>query len=87
MEDLYPTGDVEKSGEESESTEVEINITAGNRFFDPYVTTVEQGKNVIVTVENTGHIVHTFTIDEFDVHVSLDPGEQEEIISFMVTLT
>jgi nitrosocyanin len=86
MEDLYPTGDDEQNGEEPESTEVEINVIAGNGFFDPDVITVEQGQTVSVTVENTGDIVHTFTIDELDVHVSLGPGEQK-VVTFNASET
>lgn len=88
--DVYPPGEIdfdppdendedEEEPDYTEPADLEFNVTAGNGFFDPDVITVEQGQTVHVTVENTGDIVHTFTIDEFDVHVSLDPGDQQEV--------
>lgn len=59
--------------------EVMVEMEAGNGYFSPDMITVAQGQTVRVTIENVGDIVHTFTIDELDVHVSLDPGEQQEI--------
>jgi len=79
MEDILPPDEDEEEEEEPGPAEVEINIIAGNGFFDPDAFPVEQGTTVHVTVENVGDIVHTFTIDEFDVHVSLDPGEQQQV--------
>ena len=59
--------------------EVQVDMEAGNGYFDPDQITVEQGQTVRVSVENVGDIVHTFTIDEFNVHVSLEPGDQQEV--------
>ncbi len=59
--------------------EVEVNVTAGEGYFDPDVITVDLGQDVTVVVENVTDIDHTFTIDELDVDVSLAPGAQEEV--------
>ncbi len=67
--------------EEVEPTpeEVEVNVTAGEGYFDPDVITVDLGQDVTVVVENVTEEDHTFTIDELDVDVSLAPGAQEEV--------
>jgi len=59
--------------------EAEVNVTAGEGYFDPDVITVDQGQDVTVVVENVTEEYHTFTIDELDVDVSIEPGAQEEV--------
>ena len=59
--------------------ETEVNVTAGEGYFDPDVITVDQGQELTVVVENVTEEDHTFTIDELDVDVSLAPGAQEEV--------
>lgn len=59
--------------------EVEVNVTAGEGYFEPDEITVDLGQDVTIVVENVTDVDHTFTIDELDVDVSLAPGEQEEV--------
>lgn len=69
---------------EAQPKEVVVNITAGEGYFDPDVIMVNQGQEVTVEIENVTNTEHTFTIDEFDVDVSLTPGTREEV-TFTVT--
>ncbi len=59
--------------------EAVVDVTAGEGYFDPDVITVDQGQDVTVVVENVTEEYHTFTIDELDVDVSIEPGAQEEV--------
>ncbi len=59
--------------------EAVVNVTAGEGYFEPDVITVGQGQDVTVVIENVTDIDHTFTIDELDIDVRLEPGAQEEV--------
>lgn len=56
-----------------------VNVTAGEGYFEPDAISVEQGQEVTVEIENVDEADHTFTIDEYDIDVSLAPEAQEEI--------
>ncbi len=74
-EEVVPPDEIDVDPDE----EVEVNVTAGEGYFDPDVITVDLGQDVTVVVENVTEEDHTFTIDELDVDVSLAPGAQEEV--------
>lgn len=54
-----------------------IEVTASSFEFDPDEIRVEAGEDLAIVLTSTD-IIHDFTIDELDAHVSADGGETEE---------
>jgi nitrite reductase (NO-forming) len=53
-------------------------VTEDNQF-DPSTIEAPAGETVSVHVQNDGDNTHTFTVDELDVSVTLDPGAAETV--------
>jgi plastocyanin len=51
-----------------------VEIEARDNLFSPSTIQATSGEETTVTVSNTGQAVHTFTIEELDVDVTIDPG-------------
>ena len=52
----------------------EIEVSASSFEFDPDEITVRVGEAIAIVLTSTD-ILHDFTIDELDAHVSVEPGE------------
>ena len=57
-----------------------VTINLGDAGFDPVYVESTNGHDLTITLVNTGTRRHSFRIDRYDVHVSLDPGEQQTIV-------
>jgi nitrosocyanin len=73
----------EQKAEAVEGNIVEFEINADEYSFEPATIRVKVGDVVRVKITNVGNIFHTFTIDEFNVDVSLNPGDST-VIEFKV---
>jgi plastocyanin len=54
----------------------EVGISAIDLDFEPGELELTAGEPVNVTVVNDGAIFHDWTLDEADVHLNVDPGEE-----------
>lgn len=57
----------------------ELDLTAGDFFFEPTFVAVEGETTLTVQVTNEGDVAHTFTIGDQDIDVTLDPGQSETV--------
>ncbi|MEB3860044.1 MAG: cupredoxin domain-containing protein, partial [Desulfurococcales archaeon] len=57
----------------------ELTIDATEYEFTPGTIEVSPGERLIITVKNTGRIFHTFTIDELNIDVALNPGDEKTV--------
>jgi plastocyanin len=55
------------------------HVVATDNQFDPSTIEAPAGEAVSVHVQNDGDNTHTFTIDELDVSVRLNPGAAETV--------
>jgi uncharacterized cupredoxin-like copper-binding protein len=53
----------------------EITIELTDTGFEPSHFESAVGRDVTITLENTGSRPHNFTMDELDIDIDLDPGE------------
>jgi plastocyanin len=60
------------------SGDTTVDIDAVDNAFGPTFVKVSSGAEVTVTIENAGEAVHTFTIDDQDVDVEVQPGDTAE---------
>ena len=51
-----------------------VEIDAQDNLFSPSTIQATSGEETTVTVTNTGQAPHTFTIEDLDVDVTIDPG-------------
>jgi plastocyanin len=56
-----------------------LTIDATEYEFRPGTIEVSPGERLIITIKNTGRIFHTFTIDELNIDVSLNPGDEKTV--------
>lgn len=56
-----------------------VAVELGDFFFDPTYIQAEPGQSVQVELTNNGSAAHTFTIEDQDVDVTLDPGQSETV--------
>lgn len=62
------------------TTSMEIQVEAGEFFFEPKEIQVKKGETVRITLRNTGTKMHNWVIDEFDAATTqIGPGETETI--------
>lgn len=76
-------GTVNNEGDEDIGDGTTVEIDASDNAFGPTFVKGASGAAVTVTFANEGENSHTFTIDDQDVDVELDPGDSAEA---MVTL-
>ena len=55
--------------------EVELN----DNFFHPKNITVPIGETTTLKLKNKGSLKHTFTVEELNIDVELDPGQEKSI--------
>ena len=65
------------AGEAQEARKLTIDATEYE--YEPGSIKVSPGERLIVTVKNTGRIFHTFTIDELNIDIPLNPGEERTV--------
>jgi len=78
--------DTEKDGDSGDSVEkpetlgnvVEFTMVAKQWEFDPATITVNEGDNVVLTIESID-VTHGFTLSEFGVSERLEPGKSVTI--------
>ena len=69
----------EEVGGAAEGNVIEIEVEATEYSFEPATIRVKAGDVVRIKITNVGNIFHTFTIDEFNINVRLNPGQSETI--------
>jgi plastocyanin len=52
---------------------------ASDYYFDPTVLSGTAGQKITVHVENKGTLPHTFTIDDQNISVELQPGDEKDV--------
>lgn len=55
-----------------------MRVSATEMRFAPAALRAQADTPVVIQVENTGDIVHTFSINELGIDVKVPPGEQRE---------
>jgi plastocyanin len=61
------------------SAEVEAYNEGSEFYFEPSTLTGSGGQSLTITVKNEGDIPHTFTIDDQNVDVELQPDEEQDV--------
>lgn len=55
-----------------------VSVEAGDIYFAPEEITIPADTDVTVTISNVGMTLHTFTIDELDIDIEIEPGATGE---------
>jgi plastocyanin len=66
-------------GSRDVSGEDELELEADDFYFEPTVLTGSPGQTLKIDIENEGSASHTFTIDDQDVDVTVEPGDTAEV--------
>jgi plastocyanin len=66
----------DQGGAATEVAPSEVEVTAADFSFAPTKLTGNVGREIEVTLANTGDAPHTFTIDEYNVDVEIAAGEE-----------
>jgi plastocyanin len=61
------------------SAEVEAYNEGSEFYFEPSTLTGSAGQSLTITVKNEGDIPHTFTIDDQNVDVELQPDQEQDV--------
>lgn len=69
----------EEEGQEDGGAQEAVEVEAVDIDFNPNEFTIAADTDVTVTIINNGEQLHTFTIDELDINVEIDPGATEEV--------
>ena len=64
----------------AEKPTVTIEVEAGEFYFEPSRIEVKAGEVVEIVITNVGRVFHTFTIDEFNIDIPLNPGETKRVV-------
>jgi plastocyanin len=72
-------GAAEDGGDAASGGSSTLEVTATDFQFSPTELSVEPDSEVTLTFSNEGQAPHTFTAEDLDVDVHLDPGASEEI--------
>jgi plastocyanin len=72
-------GNLNNNGTEDIGDATTVVIDAGDFFFEPTFVKAAPGADVQVTIDNVGDVTHTFTIDDQDVDVEVEPGDSAEV--------
>ncbi|HVE93950.1 MAG TPA: cupredoxin domain-containing protein [Acidimicrobiales bacterium] len=56
-----------------------VRVETTEMRFTPARLVTEANQDVVIVVDNRGDVDHTFSINELDVEVKLNPGERKEI--------
>ena len=71
-------GTLVNEGEEDIGGNTTVDVDAVDNAFGPTFVKARSGAEVTVTVENAGENQHTFTIDDQDISLDINPGDTTE---------
>lgn len=66
-------------GSKDVSGEDELEMEADDFYFEPTILEGTAGQTLKIDIENEGSATHTFTIDDQDVDVTIEPGDTQEV--------
>jgi plastocyanin len=78
----YACGSEEEGGGDAgdEVASQTVEVTIEDFAFKPGSLLVEDGQPLELTLKNTGQAPHTFTIDELNVDIELQPGAEDTVL-------